>query len=488
MKQSQKQSQQHPEDDRYLFDLLQKHSEEGPYPLHMPGHKRRLGALTDPYKIDLTEIKGTDDLHAPEGILLEAQQRAARQWGSENTYFLVNGSTCGMLAAISACFGPRAKGRKLLMGRNCHLSVWHGAILERLDTVYLVPKMLRAPGGTSLAGPIAAEDVAAALEADGQIGAVCITSPTYEGVVSDIRRIAAICRKKGVPLIVDEAHGAHFGFHPAFPPSAVGCGADIVIQSLHKTLPALTQCALAHVNGTLADRERFERYLRIYQTSSPSYVLMASMDECVRWIGKDGKDLLKELARNAQRFYLEAEKLEKLEIVRTDDPSRIVIGAGKSQLSGERICDILRERFHLECEMAAPGYALALMTAADDQKAFDGLMEALKTIDRECVGMPGNALRQKCRSFSGSQWRLPERAMPLWQAFGEQTVQVPLKESAGSISGDFAGLYPPGIPFLVPGELIDEKMIAFLENLLTQGSGIRGIQRGPGKKIRTVAD
>ena len=479
-----------PKDERRLLEVLRQHSEKGPYPLHMPGHKRIAGSMGDVFTIDMTEAEGLDDLHHPEGILKEAQERAAALRGAGQTFFLVNGSTGGILTAVSACFGPDAKGRRLLMARNCHRSVYHAAVLEKLDTAYLWPQLIRAPKGTVISGAVDPADVASALEKYKDIGAVCITSPTYDGVVSDIAAIAKIAHEKGIPLIVDEAHGAHFGFHPAFPESAANCGADIVVQSLHKTLPALTQSALLHLNGSLVSADRIRRYLDIYQTSSPSYVLMASMDECVRLISERGEGLFEEAVRSALWFREQSRDFQMLEIVNTDDPSRIVIGAGRSGLSGEQICAILRERFHMECELAAPGYALALMSAADGRQVFEKLLDALQTIDREAAASAGKGPDSTAETSEGKACfeSAPKvhQEIPLWEGWQQETQTIELADSVGRISGDFIYLYPPGIPFLAPGERIDKAAAAFLEDLPEKGSRLRGMEDERGMRIRVL--
>ena len=255
-----------------LYDRLLQYQSSEMYPFHMPGHKRRKDDFANPFFIDITEIEGFDNLHHAEGILKDAQDRAAALYHSEETYFLVNGSTCGILAAVSAC---TARGGKILMARNCHKAAYHAAYLRGLDIEYLYPEKEDIFG---INGGIHEDIVEKALEEFQDIQAVMITSPTYDGVVSNVEKIAQIVHRKGIPLIVDEAHGAHFGFHEYFPKSSVEMGADLVIHSLHKTLPSLTQTALLHVNGNRVDRECLRKFLDIYQTSSPSYVFMAGMD------------------------------------------------------------------------------------------------------------------------------------------------------------------------------------------------------------------
>ncbi|MCI9144521.1 MAG: amino acid decarboxylase, partial [Lachnospiraceae bacterium] len=258
----------------HLFEKLAAYSEKGIYPCHMPGHKRRgWGKLPEElYEIDITEIEGFDNLHQPEEILLELQREAARLYGAEESYYLVNGSTGGILSAVS-CAVPF--GGHILMARNCHKSAYHAAYLRHLQMEFLYPGILSEYGITDA---VSALEVGEALERTPDIDAVLIVSPTYEGRIADVAAIAGVAHEKGIPLIVDEAHGAHLGLAEGFPQNSCQAGADLVIHSVHKTLPALTQAGLLHVNGRLIDRDKLRRFLRIYQTSSPSYPLMASID------------------------------------------------------------------------------------------------------------------------------------------------------------------------------------------------------------------
>ena len=221
----------------------------------------------NPFSIDITEIEGFDNLHHAEGILKESMRWAAGVYGADRTYYLVNGSSCGILSAIGAVMRP---GETMLVSRNCHKSVYHGLILNSLKPEYVYPQIIEDLG---IQGGISPDDVEKQLEECPEIRGVLIVSPTYDGVVSDISKIAEIVHRHNIPLIVDEAHGAHFPFgNGCFPKSALSCGADLVIQSLHKTLPSLTQTAVLHLKGNRVSRERLERCLQMYQSSSPSYV------------------------------------------------------------------------------------------------------------------------------------------------------------------------------------------------------------------------
>lgn len=275
--------------EEYLDKKLLAYSQSDAYPFHMPGHKRQRMGNWIPEELDITEITGFDNLHHAEGILREAQQRAAELFGADETFFLVNGSTAGLLAAVC---GTVKKGGRLLMARNCHKAVYHAVYLMELKTAYLYPEET----AFGIQGSITPEQVAEMLEQYPDTEAVFLTSPTYDGVVSDIAAIAEIVHAKEIPLIIDEAHGAHFGFSKGFPQKALALGADLCIESVHKTLPAYTQSALLHYRkNPWVDLERVKRYLGIYQSSSPSYILMAGIDRCSRILLEQVKNCLRNM-------------------------------------------------------------------------------------------------------------------------------------------------------------------------------------------------
>ena len=479
----------------YLYDLLTEYSRSGRYPLHMPGHKRQLGQMEDPFSFDITEIDGFDNLHHAEGILKEAQQRAAELFGAEETFFLVNGSTAGILSAIGCAaamarrHGGPDRAPVILMARNSHKAAYHALYLTGMEPVYLYPAKTE---HAFLNGCIQPETVGRELMNHPQAAAVFITSPTYDGVVSDIEGIAEAAHRCGALLIVDEAHGAHFGFHPYFPQSAIRQGADIVIQSVHKTLPSLTQTALLHVSGDLTDREMLRRMLGIYQTSSPSYVLMASIDQCVRMLSGKGGELFDLFSRELKMFWEEAGKLENLEAIRTDDPSRILVSGGRTGLSGYEICDILRKNYHLEPEMTAEEYVLALMSVGDGDQGLRVLLHALREMD--AAGDPcGRRV-----AGGGESWREPQNegrdacraeiCMPLREAWDAEPERILLEECAGRISAEFVYLYPPGIPLAVPGERISRSLAEQLVRYRDEGMGLQGMEDYSMARIRVLPE
>lgn len=461
-----------------LYDKLLQYQSSEMYPFHMPGHKRRKDDFANPFLIDITEIEGFDNLHHAEGILKDAQDRAAALYHSEETYFLVNGSTCGILAAVSAC---TARGGKILMARNCHKATYHAAYLRGLDIEYLYPEKEDIFG---INGGIHEDIVEKALEEFQDIQAVMITSPTYDGVVSNVEKIAQIVHRKGIPLIVDEAHGAHFGFHEYFPKSSVEMGADLVIHSLHKTLPSLTQTALLHVNGNRVDRECLRRFLDIYQTGSPSYVFMAGMDSCVCLLEKRGGELFESLRRNLEVFYKQTESLGCIYLanhglmgksgIHDFDRSKLVISARNAGFTGNQLANLLRNRYHLELEMAGGSYGLALTSISDTEEGFLRLSEALKEIDA-CLENKIEKNTEKSTLTIEDIVIKNEVWCRIHEALESPGESVLLEKAEGKICREFVYLYPPGIPMLVPGEIISREVLGKIRRLVREGYSVQGM-------------
>ena len=461
-----------------LYDRLLQYQSSEMYPFHMPGHKRRKDDFANPFLIDITEIEGFDNLHHAEGILKDAQDRAAALYHSEETYFLVNGSTCGILAAVSAC---TARGGKILMARNCHKAAYHAAYLRGLDIEYLYPEKEDIFG---INGGIHEDIVEKALEEFQDIQAVMITSPTYDGVVSNVEKIAQIVHRKGIPLIVDEAHGAHFGFHEYFPKSSVEMGADLVIHSLHKTLPSLTQTALLHVNGNRVDRECLRKFLDIYQTSSPSYVFMAGMDSCVCLLEKRGGELFESLRRNLEVFYKQTESLGCIYLanhglmgksgIHDFDRSKLVISARNAGFTGNQLANLLRNRYHLELEMAGGSYGLALTSISDTEEGFLRLSEALKEIDA-CLENKIEKNTEKSTLTIEDIVIKNEVWCRIHEALESPGESVLLEKAEGKICREFVYLYPPGIPMLVPGEIISREVLGKIRRLVREGYSVQGM-------------
>lgn len=445
-----------------LIDNLKKNSESDVYPFHMPGHKRKISG-ENPYNYDITEINGFDDLHAPEGILKSLNERIAEKYGAGRAWVLVNGSSSGVLAAVSACVRP---GQKILMARNCHKSAYNAVMLRRIKTEYIYPPSDERTG-ISLA--INAEDVDKALCDDGEIKAVLITSPTYEGVISDIEKISGAVHSHGAVLIVDCAHGAHLGIDGGHTVNPLRCGADIVIMSLHKTLPSMTQTAVLCAGGNSADYEALNRYVDVYTSTSPSYVLMSSVERCFDIIDRGGLQIWKKYYTIVSDFREKCEALKNLYLWQADcryDSGKIVIATDRADINGHQLMSLLRDRYHLELEMESAEYVLAMTSCCDDEEGMDRLLNALLEID----GQLHPALKY-------NSWITP-RASRKYEAFETEYMdknRVLLKDAEGKTCGACIYAYPPGIPWVVPGEVFTGEIVNMIENSSKQGICVHGV-------------
>lgn len=465
-----------------LLEKLKAYDSADIYPFHMPGHKRQLCLPADAYHMDITEVEGFDNLHCAQGILAEEQARLAHFVGAEKSFFLVNGSTCGILAAISAAV-PR--GKKILFARNSHKAAYHALFLRQLTACYLYPTIC----GIDIQGAILPEEVERELAADEQIAAVYLTSPTYDGVVSDIEAIAQIAHKYGKTLIVDEAHGAHFGLHPIFPRSAVRCGADLVIQSVHKTLPAFTQSAVLHLCSDRVQPEKLAQFLDIYESSSPSYVLMAGISRLVPFLQEEGAARFDALAEQLRLFYEKARQLRCLHVIQEEDleqpfayahdPSKILISTRDCSISGKQLYERLLWDHRLQPEMYSGEYVTALCSLMDTAEGFERLLSALLDIDRTLQRREPTE-----NGFVARIYRKKEQVCSITEAMESAQETVRLAQAVGRVSGEYAYLYPPGIPILVPGERIDEAFVRAVEELKTRNMALEGLQDQDADLIR----
>lgn len=466
-----------------LQEELTRILEENAYPLHMPGHKRRLvPAYGLPYEQDLTEVEGTDNLHHPEGILLDAMERTAALYGADRTFYLVNGATCGILAAIRAAV---PFGGTLLAARNCHRSICHGAELAGAKIRWIWPPYL---ADYEACGSIRPEDVRKMLDRYPDASALILTSPTYEGVVSDIRTIAEICHRAGCLLIVDEAHGAHFGLFTdaGFPETAARQGADLVIQSPHKTLFSLTQTAWLHLCGDRIDPERVRRELQIFQTSSPSYPLLVSLDACSCLLSERGRELGLEWKENLDAVDAGIRDLRHFRVLMhgTDperdhpdlfayDPGKIHISCRGTGMTGPALAAALRDTWGLETEKAGPASVLAMTSPADDPAALDSLREALQELDGTCsAGEDALVPAGKAPAL--------RTALTIAGSLQQAAQTIPLREAAGRICGEYLYAYPPGIPYAVPGEVLTPDLLRFLKDMEKAGCRIHHSHAGRG--------
>ena len=496
--------------EKSIFEALEELYASDAYPFHMPGHKRNMEnyPLERACQMDITEIDGFDNLHDPQGLILDSMNRAKRLYNTKETFFLVNGSTAGILTAVHACVKRRGK---ILISRNSHKSVYNAAALLGLEVVCLYPQQLE---DWNLAAGLSVEEVKRGLEENPDAQAILVTSPTYDGFVSPIKEIADLAHKAGIPLIVDEAHGAHFPFSEKLPESALTQGADLVVQSLHKTMPALTQTALLHLQGNLVQLRAVKRYLSIFQSSSPSYLLMGGIDYCIRLVEEKKDELWTDILQQADRFFLKTRNLKHIQVwcgnrgneellslqggnkaQQLKDPLKLIIAPGAALKAGRPYTGVelyqeLSDIWQLQMEMMAPTYVLGILTCMDRPSGLERLEKALLKIDSQLTGA-GNScqLQTEVEEICGQQdsWKnsQPEKRETIGEAL-EKEMELTLPDLAeGRECAAYINLYPPGIPLIVPGEVISRDIVDTLLTYSKQDLPLQGLIEN---KIPVVKD
>ncbi len=461
-----------------LTERLEELNNKGVYPFHMPGHKRHMSntAFDEAYRFDITEIENFDNLHHAQGILKELQCQIGDFYGGAYTRISVNGSTAGILAAIS---GSLKDGEKIILDRRSHKAAFNACGLRNLHCVYAYPE-----NEGMFAGRMNPETIGYLLDRHPDTKGVFITSPTYDGIVSDVERIANLCHEAGVPLIVDEAHGAHFFLDKRFPKGALEAGADIVIHSIHKTLPAPTQTAVVHLQGNLVSKEKLDKYLSVYMSSSPSYLLMAMIEQCFCLLKQEGLKLTEEFFENINDFYDRAEGLKNIGVVprRADkDISKIIIFNKSSQkaFDGVQIGRALRDDYLIEPEMVTGQYVCCLASLMDSKEGFERLFCALEGIDDIIEYLPTDEHNNRAGLYENSFFAEKNiESINLREAMDAQSRQEKPELCEGEKSAGFVQLYPPGIPLLVPGEIINKTHIGMIGSYIDSGLMVEGLDDG----------
>lgn len=424
---------------------------------HMPGHfdGKALAGFDRLLEIDTTEVPESDNLFLPTGPIARAQKLAADLFGAKETRFLVNGSSGGILAMVGAVVGG---GGKLICDRCCHRSTVSALIFSGAQPVWLYPEPLeggRLWGGTD---PAALEQ---AIVENPDAKGVFLTSPNYFGLSSDLKKMADIAHGHGLPLLVDAAHGAHYGLSPLLPPSAVQCGADLAVVSAHKTLPAVTQTAYLHING---DFPLLDRLLKMYQTSSPSYILMASLDYARALTERDGERLWTALAEAAAEIFPEQTKVRG-STAKYKDPCRLVLDTKAVPASA---AEELRIRHGISVECTYGGGVVCILNTAHSRNDLLRLKEALADVDRRLPAGDGPILTPTAA---------PAPMTPR-QAFFAATEETALRDAPGRICGSEIVVYPPGTPQLVPGEVITAEAADSIARAAAAGAEIHGLNGG----------
>ena len=438
---------------------------------HVPGHKMgkiydRLGytpIIEKMYKMDTTEIIGTDNLHSPEGIIKESQKRASKVFKSDNTYYMVNGSTSGIQASIMASCNP---GDKLIVNRDCHLSVINGCILGDINPVYINADISK---DNNIVNGVILEDAIEVINKNLDAKAILLTYPTYYGITYDLKTICDYAHSKNIIVIVDEAHGAHLGLSDELPKTALEQGADLVIQSTHKTLPAFTQASMIHTQGNRVNRSRLLSMLRFVQSSSPSYTLMVSLELAVDIYETKGKELMMELLLNINKFKENIKDNELIRVYNEYDKTKIFVESKNIGLIGYELEEILRKEYNIQVELSNYYGVLLICTIGNDDKDFKKLEMALKNI-YDSYNIKENIKEVEYPNI------IPKKALSPREAFYKSKKSVKIYDSIGKISGEYIIPYPPGISLLSPGEIITKDVIDYVLLCNKKGMHVNGIK------------
>ncbi len=458
-----------------IHDFIAGYLEKDAVSFHMPGHKgshlyRRFGYhefLDRVMDFDITEISGADNLFQTEGIIKSVQDHYASLYGSKKSYLLVNGSSGGNIAAILASV---KKGKRLIMARNCHKSVFNALTLGDIRPAYAYPEMIEEFG---ISGAVSPSEIEHLIVENPDAEAVMITSPNYYGVCSDIRTIAEIAHRHGIVLIVDEAHGAHLHFSDNLPPSAIQSGADLVINSTHKTLASFTQSAALHYNTDLVDQYILEDKLQCIQSTSPSYLLMTSMDICADILEKHRQELMEEWIRNLSAFY---ERISNIPGVKTMgkmkglDWTKINLSLGELGITGARLDKILLEEYSVYIELFTGDWIMAMTGIGNTRNDYERFANALEDISRKVreSGLEIHKTEHRANTLTP-----PKQAVMFDIPTAKKRIK--LTDSEGRICASSIIPYPPGIPLLCPGERIEADAIAYVQAMREMGEKVIGV-------------
>lgn len=463
----------------YISSISQ-YVKEKRIPFHMPGHKGGKGINSEliklwgnkVFKYDLTEVDGLDYLNAPSGVIMKAEKLAAQAFGVKNTFFLINGSTVGNQAAILSLV---KKGEKIIVPRNSHQSVFSSLILSGAYPIYINPTY---DPQTSLYQAISSKSIKLAIEKNSDVKAIHITSPNYNGFISNVKAISNLAKKKNIPLIVDEAHGAHFKFHSELPTSAIDYDTDIVIHSTHKTLGSVTQTSMLHlIKYTHVSASQLQHCLMLLQSSSPSTLFIMSLDAARQQMVTKGYALMDKtlwLARYARNkinylkhFYCYGKEVIGQSDIIDIDETKLLIDVAKTGLTGYEFEKILGRDYQIEIEMSDLKHILCFITIGDTKYSINKLVFALKKISN-------NPKRVKPKLMVSALPDMPKIVLSPRDAFFSNKKLIPFSQTLGEISGEFIIPFPPDVPIIVPGERINKEIFDYVKYMKRNGMMVIG--------------
>ncbi|MCG3172684.1 MAG: Arginine decarboxylase [Myxococcota bacterium] len=454
-----------------LFESIQAFVHRNQAVFYCPGHK---GGRTLPEEFkrniaawDINNLPETDTLHCPSGPILEAEELLAEAYGVDKSFILVGGSTAGNIAAIMSAAGP---GQKLLAPRNAHKSVIAGIVLSGAQPVWITPEF---DAGLGIAHGLSAASAGEAFHKHPDARALFALNPTYFGATPDIRALLRISQEHGVPLLVDEAHGPHFHFHPELPLAAEDAGACAVVQSTHKILSGLSQAAVLHLRTERLAETHVRKMLQLIQTTSPNFAVMASIDLARRQMALDGEALWTEVLRLARETRERLRAIPGLRLLEKPpfregggfvnlDETKIVMDVTELGWKGHEAHEFLNRR-DVQPEVSGESYVLCIMTVGSNQEDCDRLVAAMQALAR---GKPPARIQEGEVDPAVVLSRMPRVEMTPRDAFYAETVTVPFDASKGRVCAEVVTPYPPGIPVLMPGEIIDRDTLDFLRQVL----------------------
>lgn len=478
-----------------LFTALLEHANKNPIQFHIPGHKKGNGM--DPefkefigenaLSIDLINIAPLDDLHQPRGIIKQAQDLAAEAFGADHTFFSVQGTSGAIMAMIMSVCGP---GDKIIVPRNVHKSIMSGIVLSGATPIFIHPQV---DPDLGISHGVTPESIEKALKQHPDAKAVLVINPTYFGIAGDLRKIVEVTHSYNIPVLVDEAHGVHIHFHDELPLSAMQAGADMAATSVHKLGGSMTQSSILNVQGKLVSPERIQAILSMLTTTSTSYLLLASLDTARKSLATEGKALLEETIRLAEKTRVLINEIDYLYCVGREtlgtsatyaiDLTKIIVSVKELGITGYAVEKWLREKFNIEVEMSDLYNILCIITPGDKEEDLLRLVYALKELSLE--------FKHQSDVYVNTRVLLPDipvLALTPRDAFYAETEVVPFEESVGRIIAEFVMVYPPGIPIFIPGEIITEENLLYTKKNIEAGLPVQGAEDIDLKSLRVLKE
>lgn len=478
-----------------LFSALVEHAKRDPVQFHIPGHKKG-GGMNDEFRsfigdnalsIDLINIAPLDDLHQPTGVIMEAQQLAADAFGADVTLFSVQGTSGAIMTMIMSVCEPNDK---IIVPRNVHKSVLSAIIFAGAKPVFISPAMDEKYG---IAHGITTSSVMRALELHPDAKAVFLINPTYYGICNHLQEIVALVHSYDMPVLVDEAHGVHVHFHEELPLSAMQAGADMSATSVHKLGGSLTQSSVLNIRTERINAKRVQSIISMLTTTSTSYLLLASLDTARKQLALHGRaqfDQVIQLAKNARQQINDiaglacfGDEILGAEAVHSFDPTKLTIHVRKLGITGYEVENWLRDQHSIEVELSDMYNILCIITPGDTEETVHKLVEAL----RQCASLNYNADRPATNIVVKTP-DIPYLSLSPRDAFYADTEVIPFKESAGRIIAEFIMVYPPGIPILLPGEVISQENIDYITEHLEVGLPVQGPEDKRIENIKVIVE